>query len=174
MIGRIVSKREKTNPCPAPAPPPLSLKPKRVRSSNTQTQRAPQHVMLQGTYTGSISQARIQSSAMKSPRRLKGIVKPDKTTQTTNENDGRSAKKSVLRFKAATVRVKSKPQYPLITVSDQFFTKFPILGPDFFQVDALDLAPRLLGKFLRRDDVVLQITEVNTLGYYVWKCICVV
>lgn len=161
MIGRIVSKREKTNPCPAPAPPPLSLKPKRVRSSNTQTQRAPQHVMLQGTYTGSISQARIQSSAMKSPRRLKGIVKPDKTTQTTNENDGRSAKKSVLRFKAATVRVKSKPQYPLITVSDQFFTKFSILGPDFFQVDALDLAPRLLGKFLRRDDVVLQITEVE-------------
>lgn len=98
---------------------------------------------------------------MKSPRRLKRIVKPDKTTQTTNKNDDRSAKKSVLRFKAATVRVKSKPQYPLITVSDQFFAKFPILGPDFFQVDALDLAPRLLGKFLRRDDVVLQITEVN-------------
>lgn len=35
-----------------------------------------------------------------------------------------------------------------------------ILGPKFFQVDALQLAPRLLGKFLKRDDVVLQITEV--------------
>lgn len=30
----------------------------------------------------------------------------------------------------------------------------------FFEVDALDLAPRLLGKFLRRDEVVLRITEV--------------
>ncbi|KAD4888735.1 hypothetical protein E3N88_20808 [Mikania micrantha] len=39
--------------------------------------------------------------------------------------------------------------------------KFPILGPDFYQIDALDLAPKLLGKYLRRDDVVLQITEVE-------------
>lgn len=36
-----------------------------------------------------------------------------------------------------------------------------IMPPQFFQVDALDLAPRLLGKLLRRDDVVLQITEVT-------------
>ncbi|KAJ3695958.1 hypothetical protein LUZ60_001335 [Juncus effusus] len=36
-----------------------------------------------------------------------------------------------------------------------------ILPQDFFQVDSLDLAPRLLGKYLRRDDVVLQITEVE-------------
>lgn len=36
-----------------------------------------------------------------------------------------------------------------------------ILPPKFFQVDALLLAPRLLGKFLKRDDVVLQITEVE-------------
>ncbi|KAK7378272.1 hypothetical protein VNO80_03711 [Phaseolus coccineus] len=36
-----------------------------------------------------------------------------------------------------------------------------ILPRDFFQIDALDLAPRLLGKFLRRDDVVLRITEVE-------------
>lgn len=36
-----------------------------------------------------------------------------------------------------------------------------ILPYTFFQIDALDLAPRLLGKFLRRDDVVLQITEVE-------------
>ncbi|PKU80202.1 DNA-3-methyladenine glycosylase [Dendrobium catenatum] len=31
----------------------------------------------------------------------------------------------------------------------------------FYQIDALDLAPRLLGKLLRRDEVVLQITEVE-------------
>lgn len=36
-----------------------------------------------------------------------------------------------------------------------------IMSPDFFQIDALELAPLLLGKFLRRDDVVLQITEVE-------------
>ncbi|PQQ05125.1 DNA-3-methyladenine glycosylase isoform X2 [Prunus yedoensis var. nudiflora] len=35
------------------------------------------------------------------------------------------------------------------------------LALHFFQIDALDLAPRLLGKLLRRDDVVLQITEVE-------------
>ncbi|GAB2233102.1 hypothetical protein Droror1_Dr00002317 [Drosera rotundifolia] len=35
------------------------------------------------------------------------------------------------------------------------------MGRDFFQIDALELAPLLLGKFLRRDDVVLQITEVE-------------
>ncbi|KAF3442661.1 hypothetical protein FNV43_RR16577 [Rhamnella rubrinervis] len=39
--------------------------------------------------------------------------------------------------------------------------KMTILPSTFFQIDALDLAPRLLGKFLRRDDVVLQITEVE-------------
>ncbi|XP_039127096.1 DNA-3-methyladenine glycosylase [Dioscorea cayenensis subsp. rotundata] len=37
----------------------------------------------------------------------------------------------------------------------------PILPPEFFLVDALDLAPRLLGKLLRRDEVVLRITEVE-------------
>lgn len=40
-----------------------------------------------------------------------------------------------------------------------------ILPRDFFQIDALDLAPRLLGKFLRRDDVVLRITEVYYYHY---------
>ncbi|KAK6941945.1 Methylpurine-DNA glycosylase [Dillenia turbinata] len=41
------------------------------------------------------------------------------------------------------------------------FTQSSILSREFFQIDALDLAPRLLGKYLRRDDVVLQITEVE-------------
>ncbi|XP_078441238.1 DNA-3-methyladenine glycosylase (MAG) isoform X2 [Wolffia australiana] len=36
-----------------------------------------------------------------------------------------------------------------------------ILPPSFFASDSLDLAPRLLGKLLRRDDVVLRITEVE-------------
>ncbi|CAK8543387.1 unnamed protein product [Lathyrus sativus] len=41
------------------------------------------------------------------------------------------------------------------------FEKTETLPREFFQIDSLDLAPRLLGKFLRRDDVVLQITEVE-------------
>ncbi|CAI0402759.1 unnamed protein product [Linum tenue] len=36
-----------------------------------------------------------------------------------------------------------------------------VLPREFFQIDALDLAPRLLGKLLRRDDVILRITEVE-------------
>jgi len=39
--------------------------------------------------------------------------------------------------------------------------KYMQLGADFYSCDALDLAPRLLGKLLRRDDVILQITEVE-------------
>ncbi|XP_071691120.1 DNA-3-methyladenine glycosylase-like [Rutidosis leptorrhynchoides] len=36
-----------------------------------------------------------------------------------------------------------------------------ILSFDFYQIDALHLAPQLLGKYLKKDDVVLQITEVE-------------
>uniref|UniRef100_A0A453PNZ5 DNA-3-methyladenine glycosylase II n=1 Tax=Aegilops tauschii subsp. strangulata TaxID=200361 RepID=A0A453PNZ5_AEGTS len=39
------------------------------------------------------------------------------------------------------------------------------LPREFFEVDALDLAPRLLGKLLRRDQVVLRITEVLVEAY---------
>jgi len=37
------------------------------------------------------------------------------------------------------------------------------LPQEFFEVDALVLAPRLLGKLLRRDEVILRITEVTVL-----------
>lgn len=47
-----------------------------------------------------------------------------------------------------------------LLISSELLTKFPILGPDFCQIDALDLAPRLLGKHLKKDDVILRITEV--------------
>jgi DNA-3-methyladenine glycosylase len=36
------------------------------------------------------------------------------------------------------------------------------LPREFFEIDALDLANRLLGKLLRRDEVVLRITKVET------------
>lgn len=47
-----------------------------------------------------------------------------------------------------------------LLISSQLLAKFPLLGPDFCQIDALDLAPRLLGKHLKKDDVILRITEV--------------
>ena len=40
---------------------------------------------------------------------------------------------------------------------------YKILGPKFFQCDAPELAPKLLGKLLRRDDVIMQIIEVCNL-----------
>ncbi|GER52462.1 DNA-3-methyladenine glycosylase [Striga asiatica] len=50
---------------------------------------------------------------------------------------------------------------PTTSISSDFLDKFPILSSDFYQVDALELAPRLLGKYLRKDNVILQITEVE-------------
>ncbi|XP_020577237.1 DNA-3-methyladenine glycosylase [Phalaenopsis equestris] len=48
------------------------------------------------------------------------------------------------------------------TTSLEYLAAAAILPRAFFQIDALDLAPRLLGKLLRRDEVVLQITEVES------------
>ena len=39
---------------------------------------------------------------------------------------------------------------------------YKILGPEFFQCDAPKLAPKLLGKLLRKDDIILQ--NVNIMG----------
>ncbi|KAH6767885.1 DNA-3-methyladenine glycosylase [Perilla frutescens var. hirtella] len=50
---------------------------------------------------------------------------------------------------------------PTTSISTIFLEKNHILSSDFYQIDALDLAPRLLGKYLKNDDVVLQITEVE-------------
>jgi DNA-3-methyladenine glycosylase len=52
---------------------------------------------------------------------------------------------------------------PLLPASPAMSAHSPLghaLPREFFEVDALDLAPRLLGKLLRRDQVVLRITEV--------------
>ncbi|VFQ72227.1 unnamed protein product [Cuscuta campestris] len=72
-----------------------------------------------------------------------------------------SSPKSANKEKRTTISTipNSQPRFSC-SLSD-FLKKWTILPPDFFQIDALDLAPRLLGKFLRRDDVVLQIAEVE-------------
>jgi DNA-3-methyladenine glycosylase len=54
--------------------------------------------------------------------------------------------------------IKISREIPIVATLGE---KFPaILNAEFFKCDALELAPKLLGKLLRRDDVVLQITEV--------------
>ncbi|XP_027351070.1 DNA-3-methyladenine glycosylase [Abrus precatorius] len=68
-----------------------------------------------------------------------------------------SKPRSPLQKTRRSLRAKPSPT-PESHISSE---KTKTLPRDFFQIDALDLAPRLLGKFLRRDDVVLQITEVE-------------
>ncbi|KAH1039163.1 hypothetical protein J1N35_040906 [Gossypium stocksii] len=88
--------------------------------------------------------------------------KSRKTVRSSQCLEGRTSQSS----KAVTVRTRTKPRRKQTRpqsspVSLPCFRNTTILPPEFFQIDALDLAPRLLGKFLRRDDVVLQITEVE-------------
>ncbi|KAM0912267.1 hypothetical protein ACQ4PT_012952 [Festuca glaucescens] len=61
----------------------------------------------------------------------------------------------------ASVAARATPLLPVTpAVPSQSPGGIP-LPREFFEVDALDLAPRLLGKLLRRDQVVLRITEVE-------------
>jgi DNA-3-methyladenine glycosylase len=59
----------------------------------------------------------------------------------------------------SSVLARKPIQAPL--VSDALPHNGRALPRELFEVDALDLAPRLLGKLLRRDEVVLRITEVE-------------
>ncbi|KAL4352755.1 hypothetical protein GQ457_06G011010 [Hibiscus cannabinus] len=118
------------------------------------------------------------SLQMKPTNRFKRVAsKPNKSVRLSQSiNDtGRCTNQS---SKSVTIRTRTTPSHnhtqpqpqpqpqPKLKiqpspVSDPCFGDTTILPPHFFQIDALDLAPRLLGKFLRRDDVVLQITEVE-------------
>lgn len=103
---------------------------------------------------------------MKRARRVSRVgTKPTNTNTPScdgeDDNHGDKTRPSQ-RFTSVTVRPKPKPELeskPKLE-STPILDNMTILPCTFFQVDALDLAPRLLGKFLRRDDVVLQITEV--------------
>ncbi|XP_057440115.1 DNA-3-methyladenine glycosylase [Lotus japonicus] len=77
-----------------------------------------------------------RGSAMAPKKRFKRVAEPLPPTEPAEKTR-----------RSKSLKLTAKPQPPV--------------PRDFFQIDALDLAPRLLGKFLRRDDVVLQITEVE-------------
>ncbi|KAK9057677.1 hypothetical protein SSX86_022513 [Deinandra increscens subsp. villosa] len=94
---------------------------------------------------------------MKITKRFNRVVKPHTTKIKPNL-------KLKSKSKPRTIKQKSQTQsnlHPIESNPTFSLENSPILGPDFYQIDALDLAPRLLGKYLRRDDVVLQITEVE-------------
>ncbi|XP_022766838.1 DNA-3-methyladenine glycosylase [Durio zibethinus] len=111
---------------------------------------------------------------MNGTHRFKRVAsKPNKSIQ-PNQSGNDLERRASQRSKSATLLSKHKPKpsqkqtqpQPKLKIesspiSDPSFPKLTILSPEFFQIDALDLAPRLLGKFLRRDDVVLRITEVE-------------
>lgn len=95
---------------------------------------------------------------------------PSRATDRTESLKTRASRraKPIAALRTASPRTQLQPRHrtnqappPPSSSSDQL----KILSREFFQIDALDLAPRLLGKFLRRDDVVLQITEVDALHF---------
>lgn len=105
---------------------------------------------------------------MKQTQRFKrvAIAKPKKHILTTTELSNDSVIRTGHRSKSVTIK-SSKPKINSVSVPipGPSFENMTVMSLEFFQIDALELAPRLLGKFLKRDDVVLQITEVTHLFY---------
>nr|XP_018627188.1 DNA-3-methyladenine glycosylase [Nicotiana tomentosiformis] len=118
-----------------------------------------------------VSPVNTNINPMKKPHCLKNDTNHKITVQKiTTKTKASSSKTTIIKVKNKPKSKDSKPNsesqenlpIPQInTTLIAFLNKNPILTQDFYQIDALDLAPRLLGKFLRRDDVVLQITEVE-------------
>nr|XP_024370694.1 DNA-3-methyladenine glycosylase-like isoform X3 [Physcomitrium patens] len=76
---------------------------------------------------------------------------------------GKGLKRTMVN--SAKREVKEQPEEDkdsTIFTQPQPADNYKLLSSDFYACDALDLAPRLLGKFLRHDDVILQITERHT------------
>lgn len=94
---------------------------------------------------------------------------PERSKLRSKSNSGENLSQAKLKIRATKSKSKSKskskvplsPEHPISNISEIDQQNLVILGPDFCSVDALDLAPLLLGKYLRRDDVILQITEVR-------------
>ncbi|KAK9725622.1 hypothetical protein RND81_05G158000 [Saponaria officinalis] len=107
---------------------------------------------------------------MTKPQRSKRFIKPNDSTNCVSENSNssklplkiRSKSNSPLKLKSP-IKLKSSvsPERPISNNLQINFQNLRILEQDFCSIDALVLAPLLLGKFLRRDDVILQITEVE-------------
>ncbi|XP_071721057.1 DNA-3-methyladenine glycosylase-like [Rutidosis leptorrhynchoides] len=110
---------------------------------------------------------------MKITKRFNRVIKPLKPINCSNskpkphivKSDPILNPKSKPKPKRRTIKKKSITQsdVKLEDLKHTFLLEKPpkILSLDFYQIDALELAPQLLGKYLKKDDVVLQITEVE-------------
>ncbi|XP_021770329.1 DNA-3-methyladenine glycosylase-like [Chenopodium quinoa] len=98
-------------------------------------------------------------------RSCASMTRPQRSKHRINSNSDENPSQSKVNFRASKSKFKLKtqlsPERPISNNSHINYQNLAILGPDFCSIDALDLAPLLLGKFLRRDDVILQITEVE-------------
>ncbi|KAG8371835.1 hypothetical protein BUALT_Bualt12G0004400 [Buddleja alternifolia] len=88
-------------------------------------------------------------------------TKPIKKSTTSTTIIVKPNPKSKSRAKPSSHFLENDEGLPTTSYSSNYLEKNSILSPDFYQIDALDLAPRLLGKHLKKDDVILQITEVE-------------
>ncbi|XP_057537055.1 DNA-3-methyladenine glycosylase isoform X3 [Amaranthus tricolor] len=108
-------------------------------------------------------QFRRNNVPMTRPQRSKHRTKS--TAINVNDSPEENPSQSKLKFRSSKSKFKLKspllPERPFSNVSGLDYQNLTLLEPDFCSIDALDLAPLLLGKFLRRDDVILQITEVE-------------
>ncbi|CAN8259661.1 unnamed protein product [Cochlearia groenlandica] len=91
---------------------------------------------------------------MKTPARRSKLIDQESEHKATTQASLRTRGKNCSKTRAVRVR----PEYTPLT---RTVAEMRIMPHEFFQIDALDLAPRLLGKLLRRDNVVLRITEVE-------------
>ncbi|ONK66167.1 uncharacterized protein A4U43_C06F4820 [Asparagus officinalis] len=98
-------------------------------------------------------------TATKTPPRFKRKARRSNKTPKTKPTAIKSEGIGDQTPSKATATAAARPQRATCPVA--LPSPAAILPRSFFEIDALDLAPRLLGKFLRRDDVVLQITEVE-------------
>jgi len=119
-----------------------------ARSIPTQTPSLERNSASPSSDSDVFASFRFRGTVMKRNQRFKRVAKSRLPVQQTEP---------VRR----SLRVKPNPS----PEPDASPVEMKILPRDFFQIDALDLAPRLLGKFLRRDDVVLRITEVYYFHY---------
>lgn len=121
-------------------------------------QKPPEGNIISSFNSSTLLPSHFTATKMSKTQRFKRVGKLKQPISTTEpEHETRPS----LRSKSVTIRAKPKPKLNPFPVSDIPIDKLTILPPEFCQIDSLDLAPRLLGKLLRKDDVVLQITEVT-------------
>lgn len=102
-----------------------------------------------------------RGSIMKRTRQFKRVSEPRSPVSPSEPDDDKPVQKARRSKPKPQNQNKPHPMLRSLSTSEEANIKMETLPRHFFQIDALDLAPRLLGKFLRRDDVVLQITEVE-------------